>query len=172
MFVLGIDPGLTRCGYGLVGVDPDKPGRYLARSAGVIETNRASSTPERLAVLHAELVALVDELSPSAVAVERVFFQTNVRTAIAVAQAAGVALMVAVEADLEVVEYTANEVKLAVTGVGNASKADMQQMVATLTGLTGPLDPPDVADAMGLAICHLLTAPTRKALAKATGARR
>jgi crossover junction endodeoxyribonuclease RuvC len=105
-------------------------------------------------------------------AVERVFFQTNVRTAISVAQAAGVALMVAVEAGLEVVEYTANEVKLAITGVGNASKTDMQQMVATLTGLAGPLDPPDVADAMALAICHLLTAPTRRALAKATGARR
>lgn len=151
MFVLGIDPGLTRCGYGLVaGVE----GRERALAAGVITTDVSATIPSRLADLRAELVALIAELRPDVVVVERVLFQTNARTAMAVGQASGVALLSAAEAGLEVVEYSSNEVKLAVAGYGAASKMQVQEMVAALLQLREIPRPPDAADALALALCH------------------
>jgi crossover junction endodeoxyribonuclease RuvC len=155
MFVLGVDPGLSRCGYGCV-AGPLGSERTIA--AGVITTDIDQPIHKRLAVLRAELVALIDEIKPDVVVVERVLFQTNARTAMGVGQASGVALLSASEADLDVVEYSANEVKLAVAGYGAATKAQVQSMVARLLHLPRVPDPPDIADALALALCHLAVA--------------
>jgi crossover junction endodeoxyribonuclease RuvC len=151
VFVLGIDPGLTRCGYGLVaGVE----GKEKALAAGVITTEVADRIPIRLAMLRKELVALIAELRPDVVVVERVLFQTNARTAMSVGQASGVALLSAAEAGLDVIEYSSNEVKLAVAGYGGATKRQVQEMVASLLGMSAIPRPPDAADALALALCH------------------
>jgi crossover junction endodeoxyribonuclease RuvC len=163
MFVLGIDPGLSRCGYGLVDRGEDDS-VLRARSAGVIETDPKAPLPERLLILHTELRALVAEFRPSVVAVERVFFQVNVKTAMSVGQASGLALVAAAEAGCEVAQYTANEVKQALVGYGAATKDQVQQMVARVLGLSVPPSPPDVADALALAVCHLTTVPLRRAM--------
>ena len=156
MFVLGVDPGLSRCGYGCLRSDA---GRSQAVAAGVITTATSEPVPQRLATLRRELDALIGELRPDVVVVERVFFQTNARTAMSVGQASGVAMLTAIERGCEVVEYTSNEVKLAVTGYGAAGKDQVQRMVARLLGLAKVPEPPDAADALALALCHLQSAP-------------
>jgi crossover junction endodeoxyribonuclease RuvC len=166
MFVLGIDPGLSRCGYGLVGRG-ESDSALTARAAGVIETDPAVALPDRLLTLHIELRALVAELRPDVVAVERVFFQVNVRTAMSVGQASGLALLVAAEAGCEVAQYTSNEVKQALVGYGSATKEQVQRMAATVLGLPVVEGPPDVADALALAVCHLTTVPLRRAVVAA-----
>jgi crossover junction endodeoxyribonuclease RuvC len=166
MFVLGIDPGLSRCGYGLVGRG-EADSALVARAAGVIETDPAAPLPDRLLTLHGELRALVNELGPDAVAVERVFFQVNAKTAMSVGQASGLALLVAAEAGCEVAQYTANEVKQALVGYGAATKEQVQRMVAQVLGLPAVGGPPDVADALALAVCHLTTVPYRRAVVAA-----
>ncbi|HEV8065990.1 MAG TPA: crossover junction endodeoxyribonuclease RuvC [Acidimicrobiales bacterium] len=156
MFVLGIDPGLSRCGYGCVtrqGTD------WKATAAGVLTTPPADPLPKRLATLHADLRELISEIQPDAVVLERIFFRTNARTAMPVGQASGVALLTAHELGCQVAEYTAAEVKLAVTGYGNAPKDQVEAMVVRLLGLTDPPRPPDVADALALALCHLGASP-------------
>lgn len=115
--------------------------------------------PLRLAALARDLRALIAELNPDVVVVERVVFQTAIRNAIPVAQAAGLAMAVGVEAGCTVVEYAANEVKVAVTGTGSAPKEQVQKMVQSLLRLSAPPEPPDVADALALALCHLARAP-------------
>lgn len=165
MFVVGIDPGLSRCGYGCV---TGRGGSWSLVTAGVVTTSPDAPVPARLAELRRELAGLLAELSPAVVAVERVLFQTNARTAMAVGQASGVALLSAAEIGCEVVEYSANEVKLALTGDGAASKAQVQEMVARLLRLSAPPRPPDVADALALALCHLGAAPLRRAAAGAS----
>ena len=150
--VLGVDPGVSRCGYGAVAAS----GSSLAAVAcGVIRTPPGDPLPDRLSALFAELEGLVGELRPAAVAVERVFFQTNVRTATSVGQASGLALAVAARAGVPVAQYTPNEVKQAVAGYGAAGKAQVQAMVARLLHLPEAPKPPDAADALALAICHL-----------------
>ena len=169
MFVLGIDPGLSRCGYGCV---DEQGGNHRAVAAGVITTDRACPLPERLATLRRDLNELVDEHRPDVVVVERVFFQTNVRTAMYVGQASGVALLTASEAGCAVVEYTSNEVKLAVTGDGAASKDQVQRMVTTLLRLPSVPKPADAADALALALCHLaMSRAARLRIAPAMGGR-
>ena len=166
MFVLGIDPGLSRCGYGAV----RKTGAALeAVACGVITTPPADELPQRLAALLSELQLLLAELRPDIVVVERVFFQTNVRTAMSVGQASGLALAAAVQSGCEVVQYTANEVKQAVTGYGAATKEQVQRMVQSLLGLPEIPKPPDAADALALALCHHAVAPM---LARAAGVSR
>jgi crossover junction endodeoxyribonuclease RuvC len=150
--VLGIDPGVSRCGYGAVA---EQGGVLSALTCGVIRTPTSMPLPERLAALEAELEALMVEVGPVAVAVERVFFQVNVRTAMSVGQASGLALAVAARAGVAVCQYTPNEVKQAVAGYGAAPKAQVQDMVARLLRLPEVPRPPDAADALALAICHL-----------------
>lgn len=169
MFVLGIDPGLSRCGYGLVGRTGDRGARLAASAAGVIETDPGAPLHERLWVVQQEIRSLMAELRPAAVAVERVFFQVNARTAMSVGQASGLALAAAAEAGCEVVQYTSNEVKQALVGYGSATKDQVQRMVATVLGLADVPRPPDVADALALAVCHLTTLPLRRAVAAAVG---
>ena len=162
MFVLGVDPGLSRCGYGFVRARPH--GGLEAVSAGVIETDPAAPLPGRLRELRDELRALLTEHRPDAVVVERVFFQVNARTAMSVGQASGLALAEASAAGCEVAEYTSNEVKLALVGYGGATKVQTQRMVAALLGLPTLPRPPDVADALALAVCHLHAAPLARAI--------
>ncbi len=154
--MLGIDPGLSRCGYGIV-VRHDGGARALG--CGVIRTPTGDPLPERLLALDDELRALIAQTRPSAVAVERVLFQSNARTAMSVGQASGLALVIAARAGIPVALYSPNEVKLAVTGDGRADKAAVQTMVARLLKLRELPRPPDAADALALACCHLWRAP-------------
>ena len=166
MFVLGIDPGLTRCGYGAVEAVPGRPPQ--ARAGGVLSTLVDSPVPDRLSALARDLRGLMSELRPDVVVVERVVFQTAVRNAIPVAQAAGVAMCTAIENGCAVVEYAANEVKAAVTGTGSAPKEQVQKMVQSLLRLPEMPSPPDVADALALALCHLARAPLSQLTAART----
>ncbi len=158
MFVLGIDPGLSRCGYGAVVRDGR---RTRAVAVGVIRTDPGEVVPRRLAALQVELRRLVDEHRPDVVAVERVFFQVNARTAIGVAQASGLAQAEGARSGAEVVEYTPNQVKEAVGGWGGASKEEVARMVQSLLGLAEAPRPADAADAAAVALCHLAHAPFR-----------
>lgn len=165
MFVLGIDPGLSRCGYGAVRVDAS--GRPVAQAAGVLRTDKDAPLPRRLSILLGDLRSLLDELRPDAVAVEKVFFQTNVRTAMSVGQASGLALALADERGCEVAEYTANEVKAVVAGYGAASKDQVQRMVQSQLGLAEVPRPPDAADALALALTHCALGHRRRRMASA-----
>lgn len=158
MFVLGVDPGLSRCGYG--GVQQQGRGAWPV-ALGVLRTDKDDPLPQRLADLQLGLRALIAELRPDVVAVERVFFQVNVRTAMAVGQASGIVMAEAQVAGAEVVQYTPNEVKEAVAGHGGAGKEQVAHMVQTLLGLAAPPRPADAADAAALALCHLAHAPMR-----------
>jgi crossover junction endodeoxyribonuclease RuvC len=163
--VLGIDPGLTRCGYAVV--DGRGPGAAVAVALGVIRTSATDPLPQRLAAVRAELAALIVEFAPAAVAVEQVFFQANVRTAMSVGQVSGLALAEAAAAGCDVVQYTPSQVKDAVAGYGGADKAQVQKMVQARLGLARPPKPADAADAAALALCHLAIAPVRARLAAA-----
>jgi crossover junction endodeoxyribonuclease RuvC len=154
--VLGIDPGLSRCGYGIVTRHRNQP---RALGCGVIRTPPDDPLPQRLLALDDELRSLIADTRPSAVAVERVLFQSNARTAMSVGQASGLALVAAVRAGVPVALYSPNEVKLAVTGNGRADKAAVQMMVTRLLNLAEIPKPPDAADALALACCHLWRAP-------------
>jgi crossover junction endodeoxyribonuclease RuvC len=155
MFVLGIDPGLTRCGYGLVEGSFEGVESFRAVRAGTIETDPKMPVEQRLRQLHFELAQLFQETAPQAVVVERVFFQRNAKTAIGVAQASGVAIALVGE-DVAVRQFTAQQVKLAVTGYGAASKSQVQSMVARLCGLGEIPRPADAADALALAIAYFM----------------
>jgi len=138
VFVLGIDPGLSRCGYGAL---EERPGGAATPIAvGVLTTPPKAPLPERLAELQRELRALIAETHPDVVVVERVFFQVNVRTAMSVGQASGLAMAEAINA-------------------GGAGKDEMERMVQLLLGIDTPLRPVDAADAVALALCHLAHAP-------------
>ena len=168
--VLGIYPGLTRCGYAVL--DGRGPGAAAAVSLGVIRTPPTDALPDRLAALRQELVDLLREFRPDVVAVERVFFQVNVRTAMSVGQASGLALCEAAAAGCEVVQYTPNEVKDAVAGYGGAGKEQVARMVQARLKLSQPPKPADAAYAAALALCHLATAPMGRRVAAAAGGRR
>lgn len=152
MFVLGIDPGLSRCGYGVV---ERRGNRNRAVAAGVVRTNSGDDVPDRLAELQVEIRSLVAEYAPSVVALERVLFQTNVRTAMGVGQASGIVMAEAISAGCQVVEYSPNEVKLAVAGDGSADKEQIETMVRLLLDIDKPLRPVDAADALGVALCYI-----------------
>lgn len=159
MFVLGIDPGLTATGYGLVrtGHPP------TAVAAGVVRTEAHDQMATRLRVLYEGLGEVVAEHRPDAVAIESVFTNRNLRTAIAVGRASGVAMLVAAEAGLEVSEYVPTAIKAAITGDGGAGKRDVGAMVAKLLGLGAPPTPADAADGLAVALCHLRSSPVRAA---------
>jgi len=151
--VLGVDPGLTRCG---VGVVDGVPGRTCTLvDFTVVRSDPADELADRLLRLDRELADLVSRYRPDAVAVERVFSQHNVRTVMATAQAAAVAVLAAARAGLPVGTYTPSEVKAAVTGSGQADKAQVTAMVTRLLRLESAPRPADAADALALAICHV-----------------
>jgi len=151
MRVLGVDPGLTRCGVGMVSGDPGR--RLSAVAYGVIRTPSTDDVAARLLALDEQISAWIAEHRPELVAVERVFSQHNVRTVMGTAQAAGVAITAAARAGVPVALHTPSEVKAAVTGNGRADKAQVGAMVTRLLGLAAPPSPADTADALALAIC-------------------
>lgn len=124
-------------------------------AAGVVTTAPSDNVPDRLAELQSEMRSLIAEFSPSVVAIERVLFQTNVRTAMGVGQASGIIMAEAINAECEVIEYSPNEIKLAIAGDGRADKEQMEIMVKLLLDIKQPLRPVDAADALGVALCHL-----------------
>ncbi len=155
MFVLGIDPGLSTTGYAVVeGGHPP-----IAVLAGVVRTDPSHPMPERLAELFAGLTQVIAEAKPDVVALETVFTNRNLQTAISVGRASGVALLAAARAGLPVSEYVPTAIKSAITGDGSASKVQIQQMVARLLRLAEPPQPADAADALAIALCHLRAAP-------------
>ncbi len=159
---MGVDPGLTRCGLGVV---DGAPGRAVLVAVGVATTPATASLGERLVALEIVVESWLDLHQPEAVAVERVFSQANVRTVMGTAQAGAVAIVCAARRGLPVVLHTPSEVKAAVTGNGRADKAQVGQMVARLLRLDGPPKPADAADALALAICHLWRSPVQTRLA-------
>ncbi len=153
MLVIGIDPGTATTGYGLVREERD--GTLTVVAYGVVTTPAGEEMPLRLVQLHNELAQLISLHRPESGAVEKLFFQKNVKTAITVAQGRGVAILALAQAGLSVGEYTPLEVKQSVVGYGNADKAQVQQMVRALLGLEKIPKPDDAADALAIAICHL-----------------
>jgi crossover junction endodeoxyribonuclease RuvC len=150
VIVLGIDPGTALTGFGLV----ERQGSQLrAIEYGAIATVTGVADADRLVTIHAAVAELIARHRPALVAVERIFFSRNVQTAFTVGQARGVVLLAAAQAGLPVFEYTPNEVKIAVTGYGRASKDQVQRMVRTVLGLAAIPAPDDAADALAVAIC-------------------
>lgn len=168
--VLGIDPGLTRCGFGLVAADGNQL-RYL--DAGVIRTPADAPIERRLQDVWRGLNGIVDTAAPDAIAVERVYAQANVRTVMGTAQVSGLALVLAAERGIPVATYTPTEMKAAVTGNGRAEKAQVIAMVQRLLKLAEPVKPADASDALGLAICHCWRGAAKARIAAAvTGGKR
>jgi crossover junction endodeoxyribonuclease RuvC len=150
--VVGVDPGLSRCGIGVVDGPRQRP---RALRAGVIRTPPDEPISRRLALLFEELRRVIADAQPEAVAVEQVFFNANVQTAMSVGQAAGIVLLCAEQAGVHVVQYTPTQVKSAVAGTGGADKQQVGFMVRALLQLAEIPRPPDAADALALALCHL-----------------
>jgi len=166
MRVLGVDPGLTRCGLGVV--ESGSSSQNLSMVAvGVILTDKEAALEQRLLQLENELNSYIDLHQPDVVAVERVFSQLNVRTAMATGQAAGVALLIAARRGLPVAMHTPTEVKAAITGSGRADKKQVANMVVKLLKLNEIPKPVDATDALALAICHHWRGAGNNRLAKA-----
>jgi len=170
MRVLGVDPGLTRCGLGVVEGQVGRPLTLVAVS--VVRTMAQMPVAARLALLERMLEECLARHNPDAVAVERVFSQHNVRTVMGTAQASGVALLVAARAGLPVALHTPSEVKAAVTGSGRADKTQVAAMVKRLLRLPEAPRPADAADALALAICHLWRGQSQQRLETAVAAAR
>ena len=152
MRVLGIDPGTATTGYGVV---EEAQGTLKALAFGAIKTPAGQPLPERLQSIYQGVQNLVAEWNPAEAAVEELFFSKNARTAMSVGQARGVTLLALADASLPIAEYTPLTIKQAVTGYGNADKAQIQEMVRLLLGLDQIPRPDDAADALAVAICHL-----------------
>jgi crossover junction endodeoxyribonuclease RuvC len=167
--VLGVDPGLTRCGLGVVEGTPGRPPTMIA--VGVIRTPADLDVAKRLVRIEAELEEWIVEHRPDAVAVERVFAQQNVRTVMGTAQASGVAMVVAARRGLPVALHTPSEVKAAVTGSGRAGKEQVTTMVTRILKLAERPTPADAADALALAICHVWRGGVTSRLEEAAGSR-
>jgi crossover junction endodeoxyribonuclease RuvC len=151
----GIDPGSERTGYGCVETEGS---RHRVLASGAISTPASAPFPEKLLVIHQRLAALIAEWRPDTVAIENVFHSVNVRSALRLGHARGVAVLAAVQAGVPVVEYAPAEVKRAVVGYGRAEKHQIQEMVRLILGLSTPPSPHDAADALAVAICHVHSA--------------
>lgn len=170
MRVLGVDPGLTRCGVGVVEGVAGRPLTMLG--VGVVRTPSDAELGDRLVAVERGIEAWLDEYSPGYVAVERVFAQHNVRTVMGTAQASAIAMLCAARRGIPVALHTPSEVKAAVTGSGRAEKAQVGAMVTRLLRLDAPPRPADAADALALAICHIWRAPAQNRLQQAVAAHR
>ena len=156
MRIFGIDPGSERTGYGCVETDGR---RHHLVACGAITSPAGDPFPLRLARIHRELTVLLSTCRPECVAIENLFHATNARSALKLGHARGVAMLAAIQAGCEVVEYTPAEVKRAVVGYGRAEKQQVQQMITLLLGLDQPPTPLDASDALAVAICHLHLRP-------------
>lgn len=155
--VLGVDPGLTRCGYAVLGMNSSQDIKALA--IGVLRTPPSNALHDRLAEIHREVEGLLADFKPNAVAVEQVFFQNNVRTAMGVGQASGIVLALAARAGCDVAQYTPSQVKNTVAGWGGATKEQIGLMVQQRLRLEAVPQPADAADAAAIALCHCSIAP-------------
>ena len=153
MLIVGIDPGIATTGYGFI--RPASSGRLEAVAFGVLRTEAGTELPERLASLHEGMTDLLALHRPDAAAVERLYFQRNVTTAMVVGEARGVLLLALAQAGIPVGEYTPGEIKQAITAYGSAKKQQMQEMIRLLFGLPEVPRPDDAADALAVAVCHL-----------------
>jgi crossover junction endodeoxyribonuclease RuvC len=151
MIILGIDPGLAIVGYGVVECIGN---RYKAIDCGCITTDSKILFPERLKIIYDEMLSLIDKYKPDDVAMEELFFNKNVKTAIKVGQARGVEILAAINKGLDVYEYTPLQIKQSVVGYGRAEKRQVQEMVKLLLNLKEIPKPDDAADALAVAICH------------------
>ncbi|WP_189949449.1 crossover junction endodeoxyribonuclease RuvC [Streptomyces roseolus] len=165
MRVLGVDPGLTRCGVGVVEGVAGRPLTMLG--VGVVRTPSDADIGHRLVGIERGIEEWIDRFQPELVAVERVFSQHNVRTVMGTAQASAVAMLCAARRDIPVALHTPSEVKAAVTGSGRADKAQVGAMVTRVLRLAAPPKPADAADALALAICHIWRAPAQNRLQQA-----
>jgi len=152
MFVLGIDPGLTRTGYGII---ESHAGHTRAVTAGVIRTDPARTTAERLLELRSDMLGVLDDYEVDFAAIEQVFVNRNRGTAIAVARASGVVMATVAGRGIAVAEYTPSQMKLTITGSGSADKEQIAAVVSMRLGLGSVSGPADVADALGIALCHV-----------------
>jgi crossover junction endodeoxyribonuclease RuvC len=160
--IFGIDPGSERTGYGCVETDGS---RHRLVACGAISTRADDTFADKLLRIHRQLAALLDESRPDCVAIESVFHAVNVRSALKLGHARGVAMLAAVEAGVRVIEYTPAEIKRAVVGYGRAEKHQVQHMVKLLLHLPDAPTPHDAADALAVAICHVHSMPPRRAAA-------
>lgn len=151
MLILGVDPGLAIVGYSLV---EKKGNKFSIIEYGVIRTGANKKNVERLQKIYNEMVAIIEKYRPDQMAVEELFFNKNVKTALRVGQARGVILLAGAQAGLEVAEYTPLQIKQAVVGYGRARKHQVQQMVKALLNLNEVPTPDDAADALAVSICH------------------
>jgi crossover junction endodeoxyribonuclease RuvC len=151
MIILGIDPGIAIMGYGVIRYEGN---RFSPIKYGAVTTSPTSSMPERLSILYNETNLLIKEYKPDAFALEELFFNKNVKTALTVGHARGVILLSAYESHLNIFEYTPLQVKQAIVGYGRAEKMQVQQMVKVLLNLESIPKPDDVADALAIAMCH------------------
>lgn len=170
MRVLGVDPGLTRCGIGIV--ERSGPKTLTMIDCGVIRTDVDAPLEMRLLQLNDELESWIRKFKPDVIAIERVFSQLNVRTAMATGQAAGVALVLAAKSGLPIALHTPSEVKAAVSGSGRADKKQVANMVTKILNLSVPPKPVDTTDALALAICHHWRGSATKRIATAAAKER
>ena len=171
MKIFGIDPGSERTGYGCI---ESSGSRHRLVICGVLSAPVRATFPEKLLVIHRGLKALLERHRPECVAIENIFYAKNVRSALKLGHARGVALLAASEAAIPIVEYSPAEIKRSVVGYGRAEKAQVQAMVKLLLGLDAAPSPHDVADALAVAICHVHTSSSavgRAASANATAPR-
>lgn len=154
MVILGIDPGIAIMGYGLIKLEAN---RIHVIENGVITTSSTTPTPQRLKLLYDNLEKIIDEFKPDEFAIEELFFNQNVKTAITVGHARGVQILCAQDKNIPIYEYTPLQIKQAITGYGRASKKQMQLTVATLLNLKEIPKPDDAADALAVALCHSLS---------------
>ena len=153
MRVLGVDPGLTRCGFGIIESGSARQVTFV--DFGVLRSGTDLDLEQRLLIIRDGLVEVIERTTPDVIAIERVFAQHNVRSVMGTAQVAGIALLLAAERGISVALHTPSEVKAAVTGYGRADKKQVTTMVAKILGLTELPKPADAADALALAICHV-----------------
>jgi crossover junction endodeoxyribonuclease RuvC len=162
--IFGIDPGSERTGYGCIETDGS---RHRIVTCGAIKTPSLGTFPEKLLVIHTQLARLLAECRPDGVAIENLFHAVNVRSALKLGHARGVAMLAAVETGVPVFEYTPAEIKRAVVGHGRAEKQQVQQLVKLILGLTAVPSPHDAADALAVAICHVNSMPPARVAAAA-----
>ncbi len=151
MVVMGIDPGYAIVGYGIVGYDRNK---FTPLCFGAVTTKAGIEFPDRLNTIYEDISAVMEKTKPEAIAIEKLFFNTNTTTAIDVAQARGVILLAAKKHNIPIFEYTPLQVKQAVTGYGRAEKPQVMEITRRLLGLSKVPKPDDTADALAMAICH------------------
>lgn len=163
MRLIGIDPGLTRCGVGIIDVDNRRKATLV--HVEVIQTPPSAPIPERLALLNSQLIALIEQFDPNSMAIERVFSQHNKSTVMGTAQASAIAMLIAQTHQIPVSMYTPTEVKAAVSGSGRADKAQVANMVSRILGTASLPKLADATDALALSLCHAYKNPSSNALA-------